>query len=142
MLNFPRVEFHVLNSTCGILSYIFPHVKFTFCICLHVKFLSYIFLHVEISYYTFPTFISLSCCIKQTLRVLKVINLFWTKLRLSDGKVLDTILGNVDGITIGIDFGTELVFLDGSFHGSSDIKIEGLLFGHSKLSTDVKTGFY
>ena len=34
------------------------------------------------------------------------------KLGLSDGKVLDTILGNVDEITLGLDSGTELVSLD------------------------------
>ena len=36
-----------------------------------------------------------------------------TKLGLSDGKVLDTILVNVDVITLGIDVGTDLVSLYG-----------------------------
>ena len=51
------------------------------------------------------------------------------KLGLFDGKVLDTILGNVDVITIGFDVGTELGSFDGSFDVSNDGKIEGLLLG-------------
>ena len=34
------------------------------------------------------------------------------KLGSTYGKVLDTILGNVDGITLGLDIGTKLGFLD------------------------------
>ena len=41
------------------------------------------------------------------------------KLGYTDGKVFGTILGNVDIITLGIDIGTELGFLDGSFDGSN-----------------------
>ena len=37
------------------------------------------------------------------------------KLGSTDGKFLGTILGNVDGIILGLDVGTELVYLDGSF---------------------------
>ena len=37
------------------------------------------------------------------------------KLGLFDGKVLGTILGNADGITLRLDVGTELGYLDGSF---------------------------
>ena len=37
------------------------------------------------------------------------------KLGLSDGKFFVTILGNLDGIILGIDVGTELGSLDGSF---------------------------
>ena len=47
----------------------------------------------------------------------------------SDGKLLDTILGNVDGITLEFDVGKELRYLDGSFDGSNDDNIEGLLLG-------------
>ena len=43
--------------------------------------------------------------------------------------MLGTILGNVDIITLGIDIGTELVFLDGSVYGSNEGNIEGLLIG-------------
>ena len=35
----------------------------------------------------------------------------------SDGEVLGTIPVNVDGITLGLDVGTELGSLDGSFDG-------------------------
>ena len=38
------------------------------------------------------------------------------KLVLSDCKALGTILGNVDEITLGIDVGTDLGYLDGSFY--------------------------
>ena len=48
------------------------------------------------------------------------------KLVLSDGKVIGIVLWNVDGITLGIDVGTELNSFDVSFDGSNDGKIEGL----------------
>ena len=51
------------------------------------------------------------------------------KLGLYDGKVIGTILGNADIITLGIDVGTELRSSDGSFDVSNDGKIEGLLIG-------------
>ena len=38
------------------------------------------------------------------------------KLGSTDDKVFGTILINVDRITLGIDIGTELVFLNGSFY--------------------------
>ena len=52
--------------------------------------------------------------------------------------MLSTILGNVYGITLGLDIGTELVFLHGSFDGSNDDKLEFLLLGESLGSTDGK----
>ena len=41
--------------------------------------------------------------------------------------MLDTILANVDVITLGLDVGTKLGSLDESFDGSSVGKLEGLL---------------
>ena len=41
------------------------------------------------------------------------------KLVSNDGKVIETILGNVDEITLGIDVGTYLGSLDGLFDGSN-----------------------
>ena len=49
------------------------------------------------------------------------------KLRLFDAKVLDTIFGNVDGTTLLFGVGTELGYVDGSFDGSNDVKLEDLL---------------
>ena len=43
------------------------------------------------------------------------------------GKVLGTIFGNVDVITLGIDVGTDMGSLDVSFDGSNDDKRGGLL---------------
>ena len=51
------------------------------------------------------------------------------KLGCTDGKVLGTILVNVDGIILGIDVGTYLGSLDGYFDGSNDENLEGLLLG-------------
>ena len=45
------------------------------------------------------------------------------KLGHTNGNVFGTILINVDGIIIGIDVGTEMVSLDGSFDGFNDVKI-------------------
>ena len=45
----------------------------------------------------------------------------------TDGKVLGTIIGNVDKITLGVGVVTELDYLDGSFDGSNGGKLEGLL---------------
>ena len=53
------------------------------------------------------------------------------KMGLSNGKVFGTNLRNVDGITLGLGVGTELGYLDGSFGGSNDIKLEILLLGGS-----------
>ena len=41
------------------------------------------------------------------------------KMGSTDGKAFVTIIGNVDRITLGIDIGTELGFLDGSFDDSN-----------------------
>ena len=49
----------------------------------------------------------------------------------NDAKVLETILGHADVITLGSDVGTYLGSLDGSFDGSNDSKLEGLLLGDS-----------
>ena len=52
--------------------------------------------------------------------------------------MLVTILGNVYGITLRLDIGTELEFLDESFDGYNEGKLEGLFLGDSLRSTDVK----
>ena len=52
--------------------------------------------------------------------------------------MLGTIIGNVDRITLGIDIGTKLVFLYGSFDGSNDGKLGVLLIGDSLGFIDVK----
>ena len=46
------------------------------------------------------------------------------KLGSTDGRVIGPILGNVYRIALGIDIGIELVFLDGSFDGLNEVKIE------------------
>ena len=51
------------------------------------------------------------------------------KLESTYGKVIVTILRNLYGITLRLDIGTELRFLDGSSDGSNEGKIEGLLLG-------------
>ena len=48
------------------------------------------------------------------------------KLGSISGIVLGTILGYADGITLGLDVGTELDYLDGSFDGSNRGNIQGL----------------
>ena len=53
------------------------------------------------------------------------------KLGSTDGKVLGTILGNVDGITPGFDSGTYMAPLDRSFDGSNDDNLEGLFLEDS-----------
>ena len=45
--------------------------------------------------------------------------------------MLCAILYNVDGITLGIDVGTEMGFLDESFDDSNDGNIMSLLIGDS-----------
>ena len=54
----------------------------------------------------------------------------------SDGKVLGTILGNVDGVWLRIFVGTDLESFDGSFGFSYDVKLEGLVLKVSQGSTD------
>ena len=51
------------------------------------------------------------------------------KLGLSVGKVIGTILWNVDGIILGIDVETDLGSLYGCFDGNNDVKLNGLLTG-------------
>ena len=51
------------------------------------------------------------------------------KLGSFDGKVLATILENLDEITLEIDVGTEIGSLDEFFDGLNDRKLEGLLLG-------------
>ena len=53
------------------------------------------------------------------------------KLVLSDGNVIGTILINLYGIILGIDVGTELVSLDGSYEVFNHGKIERLSLGDS-----------
>ena len=60
------------------------------------------------------------------------------KMGLSDVKAIGAILGDVYGITIGIDVGTELVSLDGPFDGSNYCKLEGLFIEESLGSTSIK----
>ena len=60
------------------------------------------------------------------------------KLGLSDEKILFTMLLNVDGITLGLVFGTELRYLYGSSYGSNDDKLDDLLLGDSLEYTDGK----
>ena len=60
------------------------------------------------------------------------------KLRIYDGKVIDTILGNVDGITLRLDVGPELGSLYGYFDGSIDGNFEGFLHGDSLMYNDGK----
>ena len=52
--------------------------------------------------------------------------------------MLDTILANVDGITLDIDVGTGPSSLDGLFDGYNYGKLEGLLLVGSLGSTDGK----
>ena len=47
-----------------------------------------------------------------------------------------SIYGDVDGIFIGLDFGTELGSLDEYFDGFTDGELEVLLLGDSMVSTD------
>ena len=60
------------------------------------------------------------------------------RLALSGGKVLGTILRNIDRIAVGVDVGTEQVSLDGSFHFYNGGKREGLLLVGSLGYTDDK----
>ena len=53
------------------------------------------------------------------------------KLGSTDGKWFDSILGNLHGITLVVDVGTDLVYIYVSFDGSNDKKLEGLLLGDS-----------
>ena len=52
------------------------------------------------------------------------------KLISTAGKVLGTVLVNVDGITLGLDVRTYLGLLDGYFDGFNDEKLEGLFLGY------------
>ena len=52
--------------------------------------------------------------------------------------MLGAILGNVDVITLGVDVGTELEYLDGSFDGSNYSKLERMFLEDSLGYTDGK----
>ena len=52
--------------------------------------------------------------------------------------MLGTTLGNVYGFTLGVDAGTDLVYLNGSFDGSNDGNIGRLLIVDSFGTTDGK----
>ena len=54
------------------------------------------------------------------------------KMGFFDGEVLVNIIGNVDGITLGIDVRTDLVSLDEYFDGCKGGNIEGLFLGDSQ----------
>ena len=60
------------------------------------------------------------------------------KLGSTDGKCIGNILGNLDGITLGIHVETELVSLDGFFDSYNNRKLEGVFFGGSLWYTDGK----
>ena len=60
------------------------------------------------------------------------------KLLSTGGKLFVTILVIVDRITLGLGIGSELGFLDGSFDGSNEGKLKGLLIGDSLGYTDGK----
>ena len=53
------------------------------------------------------------------------------KVGYTDGKVLGTIILNLDVITLGIAVGTELGSLDGSFDIFNYVYLEGLFLGYS-----------
>ena len=53
-----------------------------------------------------------------------------TKQALFDGKVIGTILGDVDWIDVALDVVTDLDSVYVSFDGSNDRKLEGLLLGY------------
>ena len=56
----------------------------------------------------------------------------------TDGKLIHAILWNVGVITLGIDVGTELCYLDRPFDVSNDGKLEGLMLGDSLGYTNGK----
>ena len=64
------------------------------------------------------------------------------KLRSLDGRFLGNILGNVYIITLGLVVGTNMVYLDGSFDGSDDGKLEVLFKIYSLGFTDNKIPGY
>ena len=60
------------------------------------------------------------------------------KMGSTDGRFLFTVSVNVDVITLGIYFGTDLGYLYGSFDGFNYRKLEGLLIGDALGYTDGK----
>ena len=60
------------------------------------------------------------------------------KLIVSGGKLIVTILGDVDLLTLGMNFGTELVSLDVFVDSCNDRKPEGIKLGSSLRSLMVK----
>ena len=61
-----------------------------------------------------------------------------TKLGVSDGKMVGTVLWDVDVITLEVNIETYLVFLDRSCDCCKYEKLECLLLGNSLKSIDVK----
>ena len=57
------------------------------------------------------------------------------KLGYIDSKLIRTIVENLDGITLRIDFGKEIGSSDVSFDSSNDVKLYRLLLGYSMGST-------
>ena len=57
------------------------------------------------------------------------------KLVLSEGKLIVTILGDLDVIILGLDVGTDLGAYVGYFYDTHYGKLEGLLLGESMSST-------
>ena len=60
------------------------------------------------------------------------------KIGSTDGKVIGTILVNVDGITLGLDIGTNLGSIYGSFDAFNNGKLEVLFLRNSLGSNDGK----
>ena len=53
-----------------------------------------------------------------------------------DGEVIDNVLGDSHGITLGLDVGTYMCSLDGPFDGSNDVNFEGIFLGDSLWYND------
>ena len=60
------------------------------------------------------------------------------KLRYTDVKLIGSIFENVDGITLGLDVGTDIGSIDRPFDISNDGKLEGLFIGDSLVFTGGK----
>ena len=62
------------------------------------------------------------------------------KLGSTDGKFFCALLGILDGISLGLYVGTDIVYLGGSFDGSNYGNLEVSLIGESLGYTDGKAG--